>query len=122
MNITVDCRRTNQKIDTGKTLKPWPVLVDHYSCIFTWVSQQLSYLHLFSPEALRYDLHGQSAGSVSDDQIRNTRLSIERILRARARSDRAVDAEFILPSEGTQNKLTGQHIALISRKMTNIRA
>ncbi|MDV2277339.1 hypothetical protein VC885_25575, partial [Citrobacter freundii] len=24
------CPQTNRKTDTGKTLKPWPVLVDHY--------------------------------------------------------------------------------------------
>lgn len=31
MTITVDYLQTNRKTDTGKTLKPWPVLVDHYS-------------------------------------------------------------------------------------------
>ncbi|WP_326929924.1 MULTISPECIES: N-acetyltransferase [Citrobacter freundii complex] len=31
MTITVGCPQTNRKTDTGKTLKPWPVLVDHYS-------------------------------------------------------------------------------------------
>ncbi|ECD5161923.1 hypothetical protein E1408_22505 [Salmonella enterica subsp. enterica serovar Senftenberg] len=30
MTITVDYLQTNRKTDTGKTLKPWPVLVDHY--------------------------------------------------------------------------------------------
>ncbi|MCJ2221752.1 hypothetical protein MJ634_001605, partial [Providencia rettgeri] len=30
MNITVDYHQTNQKTNTGKTLKPWPILVDHY--------------------------------------------------------------------------------------------
>ncbi|MDU2482700.1 MAG: hypothetical protein E7D20_04380, partial [Citrobacter freundii] len=30
MTITVGCPQTNRKTDTGKTLKPWPVLVDHY--------------------------------------------------------------------------------------------
>nr|WP_225526413.1 hypothetical protein [Klebsiella aerogenes] len=29
MTITVDYLQTNRKTDTGKTLKPWPVLVDH---------------------------------------------------------------------------------------------
>ncbi|WP_404931996.1 hypothetical protein, partial [Providencia rettgeri] len=33
MNITVDYHQTNQKTNTGKTLKPWPILVDHYSLI-----------------------------------------------------------------------------------------
>ena len=31
MTITVGCPQTNRKTDTGKTLKRWPVLVDHYS-------------------------------------------------------------------------------------------
>ncbi|MEY0229815.1 helix-turn-helix transcriptional regulator, partial [Providencia huaxiensis] len=26
-----DYHQTNQKTNTGKTLKPWPILVDHYS-------------------------------------------------------------------------------------------
>jgi hypothetical protein len=30
MTITVGCPQTNRKTDTGKTLKRWPVLVDHY--------------------------------------------------------------------------------------------
>ncbi|MFP8639663.1 hypothetical protein, partial [Klebsiella michiganensis] len=32
-NIMVGYHQTNQKTDTGKTLKPWPVLVDHYNQI-----------------------------------------------------------------------------------------
>ena len=31
MTITVGYPQTNRKTDTGKTLKPWPVLVDHYT-------------------------------------------------------------------------------------------
>ncbi|MEY0177620.1 PTS lactose/cellobiose transporter subunit IIA, partial [Providencia rettgeri] len=27
--------QTNQKTNTGKTLKPWPILVDHYSLAYT---------------------------------------------------------------------------------------
>lgn len=50
-------------------------------CVFTWVSQKLSYLRLFSPGALRYDLSGQPAGTVSDADILSAALSIERILR-----------------------------------------
>ncbi|MEY0982591.1 hypothetical protein AB7206_18660, partial [Providencia alcalifaciens] len=26
-----DYHQTNQKTNTGKTLKPWPILVDHYN-------------------------------------------------------------------------------------------
>ncbi|MFS3604635.1 hypothetical protein ACK6T9_15855, partial [Proteus vulgaris] len=26
-----DYHQTNQKTNTGKTLKPWPILVDHYT-------------------------------------------------------------------------------------------
>ena len=29
-NITVGCHQMNRKTDTGKTLKRWPVFVDHY--------------------------------------------------------------------------------------------
>ncbi|EHX7012409.1 hypothetical protein K2A10_004648 [Salmonella enterica subsp. enterica serovar Concord] len=50
-------------------------------CVFTWVSQRLSYLRLFSPGALRYDLCGQPAGTVSDADILSAALSVERILR-----------------------------------------
>ncbi|ECC3917626.1 hypothetical protein CTQ69_27615 [Salmonella enterica subsp. diarizonae] len=50
-------------------------------CVFTWVSQKLSYLRLFSPGALRYDLCGQPAGTVSDADILSAALSVERILR-----------------------------------------
>ncbi|MEQ5727795.1 putative zinc ribbon protein, partial [Providencia rettgeri] len=28
-----DYHQTNQKTNTGKTLKPWPILVDHYNPI-----------------------------------------------------------------------------------------
>ncbi|MEY0909270.1 hypothetical protein AB7180_21185, partial [Providencia rettgeri] len=30
-----DYHQTNQKTNTGKTLKPWPILVDHYSTKFS---------------------------------------------------------------------------------------
>lgn len=50
-------------------------------CVFTWVSQRLSYLRLFAPGALRYDLCGQPAGTVSDADILSAALSVERILR-----------------------------------------
>ncbi|ECT5252979.1 hypothetical protein ATT74_25735 [Salmonella enterica subsp. enterica serovar Panama] len=50
-------------------------------CVFTWVSQRLSYLRLFAPGALRYDLCGQPVGTVSDADILSAALSVERILR-----------------------------------------
>ncbi|ECA3795342.1 hypothetical protein FPE53_25320 [Salmonella enterica subsp. enterica] len=50
-------------------------------CVFTWVSQRLSYLRLFAPGTLRYDLCGQPAGTVSDADILSAALSVERILR-----------------------------------------
>lgn len=50
-------------------------------CIFTWVSQRLSYLRLFAPGAIRYDLNGLPAGTVSDADILSAALSVERILR-----------------------------------------
>ncbi|MEQ4681052.1 hypothetical protein ABN069_21335, partial [Providencia rettgeri] len=39
--------QTNQKTNTGKTLKPWPILVDHYTGI---VSISISYLLINSPQ------------------------------------------------------------------------
>ncbi|AXD45918.1 hypothetical protein FPT84_25130 [Salmonella enterica] len=53
-------------------------------CVFAWVTSRLAYLSLFSPGAVRHDLHGRPAGSVSDEQIRLARLSSGRILHARA--------------------------------------
>ncbi|HAK0381706.1 TPA: hypothetical protein H1O82_004432 [Salmonella enterica] len=50
-------------------------------CVFTWFSQRLSYLRLFTPGAIRYDLCGQPAGTVSDADILSAALSVERILR-----------------------------------------
>ncbi|EDM1757743.1 hypothetical protein AH553_21695 [Salmonella enterica subsp. diarizonae] len=50
-------------------------------CVFTWVSRKLSYLRLFAPGALRYDLCGQPAGTVTDADILSAALSVERILR-----------------------------------------
>lgn len=50
-------------------------------CVFTWVSRKLSYLRLFAPGALRYDLCGLPAGTVSDADILSAALSVERILR-----------------------------------------
>ncbi|EBG1931020.1 hypothetical protein FH551_26215 [Salmonella enterica] len=50
-------------------------------CVFTWVSQRLSYLRLFAPGAIRYDLNGLPAGTVSDADILSAALSVERILR-----------------------------------------
>lgn len=52
-------------------------------CVFTWVAQRLSYLRLFAPGAIRYDLCGQPAGTVSDADILSAALSVERILRFR---------------------------------------
>ncbi|HAF6279777.1 TPA: hypothetical protein G9F26_003972 [Salmonella enterica] len=50
-------------------------------CVFTWVSQRLSYLRLFAPGALRYDLCGKPASTVTDADILSAALSVERILR-----------------------------------------
>ncbi|EJQ8148454.1 hypothetical protein N8J30_005078 [Salmonella enterica subsp. enterica serovar Newport] len=50
-------------------------------CVFTWVSQRLSYLSLFAPGAIRYDLCGQPAGTVSEREILHARQACERILR-----------------------------------------
>ena len=46
MNITVDYHQTNRKVDTGKTLKRWPVLVDHYNYMTAVVKWLLSIPYL----------------------------------------------------------------------------
>ncbi|HHT4371348.1 three component ABC system middle component [Citrobacter freundii] len=43
MTITVGCPQTNRKTDTGKTLKPWPVLVDHYIVTYKPMHKFLNY-------------------------------------------------------------------------------
>ncbi|HFW0075367.1 TPA: ProQ/FINO family protein, partial [Salmonella enterica subsp. enterica serovar Saintpaul] len=50
-------------------------------CVFSWVTQRLSYLRLFTPGAIRYDLSGLPAGTVSDSEIFNASVAVERILR-----------------------------------------
>ncbi|MEF9030409.1 hypothetical protein U9017_19905, partial [Escherichia coli] len=35
-NITVGCHQMNRKTDTGKTLKRWPVFVDHYKTLLRY--------------------------------------------------------------------------------------
>ncbi|WP_370597682.1 hypothetical protein NMD15_09595 [Plesiomonas shigelloides] len=35
----MDYLQTNRKTDTGKTLKPWPVLVDHYTALASGLQQ-----------------------------------------------------------------------------------
>ncbi|MDM7221395.1 helix-turn-helix domain-containing protein [Klebsiella grimontii] len=46
MTITVGYLQTSRKTDTGKTLKPWPVLVDHYKDIIDeitkWIDSNLN--------------------------------------------------------------------------------
>lgn len=70
-------------------------------CVFTWVSQKLSYLRLFSPDALRYDLCGQPAGSVTDADILSAALSIERILRFQ--QQKAAQAQLnVAPGDGDE--------------------
>ncbi|HCA3884874.1 TPA: hypothetical protein MPK85_005642 [Salmonella enterica] len=54
-------------------------------CVLSWVAQDLSYLSLFTPGALRYDLSGLPAGTVSDRDILYARQTTERILRFQAR-------------------------------------
>ncbi|ECC6921349.1 hypothetical protein DAE56_21475 [Salmonella enterica] len=49
-------------------------------CVFTWVAQRLSYLRLFAPGAIRYDLNGLPAGAVTEREILHARQACERIL------------------------------------------
>ncbi len=50
-------------------------------CVFSWVTQALPYLSLFTPGAVRYDLCGQPAGTVTERDVLHARQTCERILR-----------------------------------------
>ncbi|HHR8284244.1 TPA: ProQ/FINO family protein [Salmonella enterica subsp. enterica serovar Muenchen] len=50
-------------------------------CVFSLVTQGLPYLSLFTPGAIRYDLCGLPAGSVTERDILHARQACERILR-----------------------------------------
>ncbi|EDA0234370.1 hypothetical protein Q1B88_004647 [Salmonella enterica] len=50
-------------------------------CVFAWVTRGLPYLRLFSPGAVRYDLSGLPAGTVSDREVLRARQITESILR-----------------------------------------
>ncbi|HIB1616963.1 TPA: ProQ/FINO family protein [Salmonella enterica subsp. enterica serovar Muenchen] len=54
-------------------------------CVFAWVTRGLPYLRLFSPGAVRYDLNGLPAGTVSDREVLHARQITESILRFQAR-------------------------------------
>ncbi|ECC9542629.1 hypothetical protein DTG28_23465 [Salmonella enterica subsp. salamae] len=47
-------------------------------CVFSWVTQALPYLSLFTPGAVRYGLH---AGTVTERDVLHARQTCERILR-----------------------------------------
>lgn len=51
MNITVGCLQTNRNTDTGKTLKRWPVFVDHYNT--TDGNDKVKSVGVRAPEYLR---------------------------------------------------------------------
>ncbi|MGD8106391.1 GNAT family N-acetyltransferase [Pantoea sp. FN0302] len=48
MNITVGYHQMNRKVDTGKTLKRWPVFVDHYIFGFTNEGTLFGYALIFA--------------------------------------------------------------------------
>ncbi|ECC1750795.1 hypothetical protein FNI40_26295 [Salmonella enterica subsp. diarizonae] len=50
-------------------------------CVFSWVTQALPYLSLFTPGAVRYDLNGLPAGTVTERDVLHARQTCERILR-----------------------------------------
>lgn len=68
-------------------------------CVFSWVASRLPYLRLFSPGAVRYDLNGLPAGTVSDRDVLSARLKKENILRFQAR--KADDAQTDEKNEKT---------------------
>ncbi|EAS3780402.1 hypothetical protein D6F12_18520 [Salmonella enterica] len=64
----------NENPDCGLTLMDC-------RCVFSLVTQGLHYLSLFTPGAVRYDLSGLPAGSVTEREILHARQACERILR-----------------------------------------
>ncbi|ELC8790372.1 hypothetical protein RJV04_004786 [Salmonella enterica] len=64
----------NENPDCGLTLTDC-------RCVFSLVTQGLPYLSLFTPGAVRYDLNGLPAGSVTEREILHARQACERILR-----------------------------------------
>ncbi|EPC0218052.1 ProQ/FINO family protein [Salmonella enterica subsp. enterica serovar Newport] len=64
----------NENPDCGLTLMDC-------RCVFSLVTQGLPYLSLFTPGAVRYDLNGLPAGSVTEREILHARQTCERILR-----------------------------------------
>ncbi|ECC3917499.1 hypothetical protein CTQ69_26845 [Salmonella enterica subsp. diarizonae] len=50
-------------------------------CVFSLVTQGLPYLSLFTPGAIRYDLRGQPAGTVTERDVLHAQQACERILR-----------------------------------------
>ncbi|HAF2715627.1 TPA: hypothetical protein G8M05_004974 [Salmonella enterica] len=62
-------------------------------CVFSWVASRLPYLRLFSPGAVRYDLNGLPAGTVSDRDVLSARLKNENILRFQARKAAEVQTD-----------------------------
>ncbi|EJT4008872.1 hypothetical protein N2T99_004274 [Salmonella enterica] len=69
-------------------------------CVFSWVASRLPYLRLFSPGAVRYDLNGLPAGTVSDRDVLSASQARERILRFQERKA----AEAQLPSSDEKNE------------------
>ncbi|MEY0869919.1 hypothetical protein AB7203_21605, partial [Providencia alcalifaciens] len=39
-----DYHQTNQKTNTGKTLKPWPILVDHYTALQSGAMRMIDFV------------------------------------------------------------------------------
>lgn len=64
----------NENPDCGLTLPDC-------RCVFSRVTQALPYLSLFTPGAVRYDLNGLPAGSVTEREILHAQQACERILR-----------------------------------------
>ncbi|EPD0279769.1 ProQ/FINO family protein [Salmonella enterica] len=54
-------------------------------CVFSWVTRGLPCLRLFSPGAVRYNLNGLPAGTVSDREVLRARQTAESILRFQKR-------------------------------------
>ncbi|ECZ8128478.1 hypothetical protein F8606_26525 [Salmonella enterica] len=82
----------NENPDCGLTLPDC-------RCVFSLVTQGLPYLSLFTPGAIRYDLSGLPAGSVTEREILHARQACERILRFQQQKAEKAQQKNAIPGD-----------------------
>ncbi|EBX2707273.1 hypothetical protein DJ252_21485 [Salmonella enterica subsp. enterica serovar Uzaramo] len=82
----------NENPDCGLTLPDC-------RCVFSLVTQGLPYLSLFTPAAIRYDLNGLPAGSVTEREILHARQACERILRFQQQKAEKAQQKNAIPGD-----------------------